>query len=641
MRASLALLLCASCAAHGYFVVSTIEQDLATDKRNPIFMNSLDSRHSMVTLDLFQVLPNFPRDDSIKFTSNPDLGSALMGEKVQYFAGLSGDVKTNLTCQPLIPGKPQVTFDEGETRRLVDIIQKDYRLRLSFFSLKAFTRYHRSCIGGGEDVVQLRHLPLGVKMCAPIEDPAAKSTEVKAPEVKAEETAVLYNHFQFFINYNKRGEAGPYYVTRFQIRPVSRSGPCGTSGDLTVVAGHKQAVNFTYDVSWVYDPSTTWEHRWDYYMEQTGSYDMEKGAGTDAIVNSLLLIACLTLIVGTIIMRTLHLDFNRYNNPDNEDEMQEEVGWKLVHTDVFRPPSYPNLFAIVVATGSQVVGMMLSGLLLAYDGFASPTMRGRLLSLILIIFALLAVVNGYTCGRLQMMFGVKQWKTPLASALLFPGFVFLLWGIAECLVRVRQGGIGVSAGNWCFLLMQWWGISLPLVVIGASGAFKQEPIKPPIPYKQNLHRNIPQQHCLFSAPSAVLLPGLIVFVAVLNEVALLADNMWLGIVHILFGYLALVALLLALLVAETTVVFIYYQLAYEDYRWWWKSLLCSSGLGVYCFVYSLYFASTRLQLAPLSWVMFVLISIIVCTTLSLVTSTIGFYTAWTFTTRIYNAIKIE
>lgn len=42
-------------------------------------------------------------------------------------------------------------------------------------------------------------------------------------------------------------------------------------------------------------------------------------------------------IVAMILMRTLHLDFNRYNNPENTEEAQEEVGWKLVHADVFRP----------------------------------------------------------------------------------------------------------------------------------------------------------------------------------------------------------------------------------------------------------------------------------------------------------------
>lgn len=42
-------------------------------------------------------------------------------------------------------------------------------------------------------------------------------------------------------------------------------------------------------------------------------------------------------MVSMIMMRTLRTDFHRHNQMDNEDI--EETGWKLVHGDVFRPPS--------------------------------------------------------------------------------------------------------------------------------------------------------------------------------------------------------------------------------------------------------------------------------------------------------------
>ena len=47
-------------------------------------------------------------------------------------------------------------------------------------------------------------------------------------------------------------------------------------------------------------------------------------------------------MVGMILVRNLHRDITRYNRVLTEEEKQEEreeSGWKLVHTDVFRPVS--------------------------------------------------------------------------------------------------------------------------------------------------------------------------------------------------------------------------------------------------------------------------------------------------------------
>ena len=38
--------------------------------------------------------------------------------------------------------------------------------------------------------------------------------------------------------------------------------------------------------------------------------------------------------------------------------MQEDFGWKLVHGDVFRPPSYPMLLSVFIGNGAQLICMM-------------------------------------------------------------------------------------------------------------------------------------------------------------------------------------------------------------------------------------------------------------------------------------------
>ena len=44
---------------------------------------------------------------------------------------------------------------------------------------------------------------------------------------------------------------------------------------------------------------------------------------------------------------------------DEDDDSQEEYGWKLVHGDVFRSPRNSMLLSVMVGSGIQVFSMAL------------------------------------------------------------------------------------------------------------------------------------------------------------------------------------------------------------------------------------------------------------------------------------------
>jgi len=120
-------------------------------------------------------------------------------------------------------------------------------------------------------------------------------------------------------------------------------------------------VYWTYSVEWIEDNTREWRTRWDIYFEV--------GSGSDevhwfSIVNALLIVLFLSGMVGMILMRSLHRDISRYNRvPTEEERMEEreESGWKLVHADVFRPPTYhPMLFCVMMGTGCQVLSIYMS-----------------------------------------------------------------------------------------------------------------------------------------------------------------------------------------------------------------------------------------------------------------------------------------
>jgi len=70
-----------------------------------------------------------------------------------------------------------------------------------------------------------------------------------------------------------------------------------------------------------------------------------------------------------IMLRTLHKDIASYNEMQTLEEAQEESGWKLVHGDVFRPPTTsPMLLSVLTGKCSapRVVSLM-TGLYASYD----------------------------------------------------------------------------------------------------------------------------------------------------------------------------------------------------------------------------------------------------------------------------------
>merc|ERR1711966_379627 len=100
------------------------------------------------------------------------------------------------------------------------------------------------------------------------------------------------------------------------------------------------------------------------------------------IAYSLIIVFVLSAMIAAILVRNLRRDFNRYNRLSTDEEKaedMEEFGWKLVHADVFRPPSFsPLLMAVCSGTGAQLLCMAVLTILFSAMGFLSPSNRGPL-----------------------------------------------------------------------------------------------------------------------------------------------------------------------------------------------------------------------------------------------------------------------
>jgi Endomembrane protein 70 len=128
--------------------------------------------------------------------------------------------------------------------------------------------------------------------------------------------------------------------------PKNKKKPVHTDFDMITTAGREPQeasgkVLFTYDVTWVENKELQWASRWDVYLSMDNAIPAR--VHWFSILNSLIIVAVLSGMIVAILVRNLRRDFARYNRLATDEEKAEdleEFGWKLVHADVFRPPSF-------------------------------------------------------------------------------------------------------------------------------------------------------------------------------------------------------------------------------------------------------------------------------------------------------------
>ncbi|KAJ9443874.1 Transmembrane 9 superfamily member 7 [Diplonema papillatum] len=498
MQVLLALALVSVCSAGDWvYITNPIEGYLhPAGEEVDILVNSLTSTDAMVPYEYY-TLPFCAAPENTRWQADNLLGSALWGDSIMS-SPYSVSFLKNMTCVSACPLNDMAMLNKDELQQMKRFILDGYRGNMILDKLPAL---RTSLIDPSPSAL--------AELCSKNQVPE-REKEVRGYPLGSCKNSEVYinNHLSFTVKYNEKVVEGQklYFVVGFYVVPRSfAEAGCASQQRMTTALpkGSKQKeMHWTYSVSWELDPTVQWVTRWDNYLNSSEG-DKNARAHWLKIAQFLIVVLCLSAIVAVILMRTLHLDFNRYNNPENEEEMQEEVGWKLVHTEVFRPPPYPNLFAALIGTGTQLYLMVVITLMIAMAGFLSPAHRGWFLTALIFLFILMSIVNGFVTGMLQMMFSVKQWKTIILSGLCFPGFMFSLWTISEILLANKHAANAVPIGTYFIVLLMWIGIYVPQMVLGASFAFRLPPIENTLRYSTQ-KKTVPPQRWWFSWIATIL-----------------------------------------------------------------------------------------------------------------------------------------
>merc|ERR1740121_1411666 len=214
----------------------------------------------------------------------------------------------------------------------------------------------------------------------------------------------------------------------------------------------------------------------------------------------------------------------------------------------------------------------------------------------MLLFTFMGMIGGYASARMYKVFGGDDWKmATLLTAFLYPGITFVIFFVLNLLIWGQKSSGAVPFTTMFALLVLWFGISVPLVFLGAYIGFRKPAME--VPVRTNaIPRQIPAQPWFIKPVFTSAVGGILPFGAVFTELFFIMSSLWQHQFYYLFGFLALVLVILVITCAEISIAMTYFKLTSEEYHWWWRSFFSSSTSAVYVFLYSMLYFSTHLQI---------------------------------------------
>lgn len=577
-----------------------------------------------------------PENVHISGRKRKNLGERLAGKSVAMRSPFKMTVKKNTGCQTVC--KDPVIFRPREVKRMIKLVQRKYKANFSLDGLPL-----QVAVASAGTVS--RGYPLGARII----DESSDVTEY-----------VYHNHVRFNIKYNEiEASPGSVRIVGFQARPVSinhdsenllktcdpdRSVRTTKETLLHLRTPSKRAADFavtyTYEVNWVKTDSA-WTDRWDIYL--LGRSD-ENSVHHMSILNSIMIVIFLGSITVVVLIRNLRKDLAVYNDLDVEmDEDEQDSGWKLVHGDVFRPPSTrPMALAVFVGTGIQILVSLFATLIMTQTHLINPIMKGRAMSTIIMTYALSGSVGGYISARIFKFTGGKNWKlNTIYTAIFFPGMLMALFCALNIFLTLYGSAKSVRVFTIISAFSIWICVASPMVFIGSFLGFKRDPIEVPTRTNQ-IARVVPPLGPFWSNPFSHVIFGLLPFSTICVEAYFVMGAIWLHQYYMLMGYLLAILVCLAITSSLLAIVTTYVRLCNEDHRWWWKSFADTASCGIWFFIYSAWYIFSRLQFKGLlPFVVYFTYMSMMAVAISLYCGSVGFISAMWFNKKIYNSVKLD
>eukprot|EP01113_Clastostelium_recurvatum_P047774 TRINITY_DN857_c0_g1_i1.p1 TRINITY_DN857_c0_g1~~TRINITY_DN857_c0_g1_i1.p1 ORF type:complete len:600 (+),score=185.13 TRINITY_DN857_c0_g1_i1:51-1850(+) len=435
----------------------------------------------------------------------------------------------------------------------------------------------------------------------------------------------LLQHLDFVIEYNGK------HVIKINVtsdRPVE------------LKENQPTTVEFTYSATWI-ATDHPFEKRRQLYNPHFFPQELE--IHWLSIMNSVVLVILLTGFLAIIIMRVLKADYSRYNRPEEEEDDQEDYGWKLIHGDVFRFPPHKNLFSAFLGIGAQFFMVVLFILLFALQGMFYPGSGGNMYTAAIVLYALTASISGFVAARMYKQLNGERWAwNIILTAALFAAPLFLVFSYVNTVAIYYHVTVSMPFLTILEIISIWAFVGFPLTVLGGiAGRRTAGTFEAPCRTK-NFPREIPPIQWYRSLPFQMVMAGFLPFSAIYIELLYVYSAVWGHATYTLFFILFLVFIILNIVTACITIALTYFRLSMEDHRWWWSSFVNGGSTGIFIYAYSIFYYINRTKMTGvLQGSFYFSYMLIVCYAFFIMLGTVGFASSLVFVRRIYKNLKSD
>lgn len=574
---------------------------------------------SMINYDYYNPKFHFCEPEGGPKSQSESLGSILFGDRILSSPYNISMMQDNATCHTLC----RTEVPPEDTKFINDRIREDYALNWLIDGLPA-AEMKRDL--KTDDIFFDMGFNLGNDEGEFAEQPA------------------LNNHYDIVLKYH-RPRPDVYRIVGVLVWPTSLGGDQSVDSTcdvpthgpaLVLKEGATNLVRYSYRLTWN-ESDTPWATRWDNYL-----HIFDPRIHWFSLINSVVIVVFLCVMVAMILLRTVSRDISRYNNIDISEDVQEDWGWKLVHGEVFRTPQHPLALSVLIGNGAQLGSMVGITLVFALLGFLSPSNRGSLATVMMICWTFFGSVGGYFSSRsYASMGGSNKRKNAFLTAVILPTVVFAIVFLLNFFLLTAGSSGAVPFGTMLLIVLLWFGISAPLSAVGSYFGSKHGAITHPVRVNP-IPRQIPPVPWYLRPWASTLFAGILPFGAAFVELYFVMSSLFASRAYYAFGFLALTAGVVALTTATVSILFTYFLLCAEEYRWHWRAFLTGGGSAFWLLAYGLFYWASRLSLSSVQSALLYLGYLLLIALFDfLVTGTIGFLATYWAVRRLYGAIRVD
>ena len=419
-----------------------------------------------------------------------------------------------------------------------------------------------------------------------------------------------------------------------------------TSKDTFSLLNEGVQFNFTYTITSI-DPTEYINQKYTRVIR-----DPEFGTST----KNLTIYHCISLVLAAFCIISAVVLYMQNNNKSDDNSTitkgfdfdfddtagLDEIGWRLLHGDVFRSPSANILLCAMVGAGVEFAISLLIVFIYTYFGFFEITSLSSFIEPFVVIYFFTAPLNGFLSMKLFKTVGRQFWKRNLLVSGIFSSvFFFVCYVILQISFLKGNSSATVSFSYLIKTSFIIFGGSFFFHVLGSVPALKSAAFSKPTEVNQ-LPRHIPNQPFTSSVFVAMILGGFIVFILISLNYHMLLESLWTGLsFYDMFGSGSISLILAFTTSIGVSIIAVYTMLSSEDYRWWWRAFITPASCGIFVFIYGVGYAMMSAKHSFGLLIPYIIESLMFAFVIGLSCGSVGFFGAFVFVRLLYDSLKME